>query len=259
MQTLSDVLGKFYVEMNPAVICERLTCNIDAERAKLLGARVCIFNELEPDDKMRVAEVQLLSGADLVPAKPLYKDPISIRPQHQCILTTNHLPSLAEVCIAIIERMIIIPFSVTYCDLNENEQPSQYRRQRDNRLKDRLRDDRSAFVKFIVFGAKAWYESRDLKKSAPSLVKDFTKAYLDDQDSLQKFISVACEQNWRYKESVDHFLHAYNDQNPEHRLTNRSLPSKMRGKGFVKKQIRFGGALVYGFEGIRLINTAFVD
>jgi hypothetical protein len=34
-----SLLGPLYVEMNPGIIVDRNVSNIDAERAKLLGAR----------------------------------------------------------------------------------------------------------------------------------------------------------------------------------------------------------------------------
>ena len=80
----------------------RQVANSDAEHGKLLGARVAVFNELEPGEKLKTSEVQLLSGGDGVPATPKYRDPMTIEPRHLCILTTNHMPQLAEVVVAII-------------------------------------------------------------------------------------------------------------------------------------------------------------
>ena len=108
-QTLQKVLGHNYVEMNCGVIVYRQFSNIDAERAKVLGARIAVFNELKPGDKLKVNEVQLLSGGDLIPAKALYKDPISIIPRHKCLLITNHLPELqGEVTQAITDRLLCV-------------------------------------------------------------------------------------------------------------------------------------------------------
>lgn len=53
MQTLMSVIGPFYVEMNSGMIVDRQISNIDAERGKLLGARVVVFNELKDGDKLK--------------------------------------------------------------------------------------------------------------------------------------------------------------------------------------------------------------
>ncbi|WP_289460427.1 hypothetical protein, partial [Klebsiella pneumoniae] len=71
-QTLSRVLGGFFKAMNSGLICERQVSNIDSERGKLLGARLAVFDELKDGEKLRTQEVQLISGGDGIPARPLY-------------------------------------------------------------------------------------------------------------------------------------------------------------------------------------------
>ena len=72
--------------MNCAIISDSRVCsNIDAERAKLLGARLAVFNELKAGEKLKTNEVQLLTGGDGFPAKALYKDPVTVMPRHLAI------------------------------------------------------------------------------------------------------------------------------------------------------------------------------
>lgn len=252
MQTLAALLGTFYVEMNPAIICERQTCNIDAERAKLQGSRVAVFNELEPGERLKSAETQLLSGGDLIPAKAMYKDPISIVPRHQCFIVTNHLPRLAEVIPAIIERFIVINWPVSFCDLAPGEDATPFRRQRDNDLKALLQNDRAAFLKWIVEGAVSWYATKDLKRNAPDSVKDFTRKYLDEQDSVAGFLAQLCRIGNDLKVGSLALLAAYNKFAPDHQLTSSDFNAKMKAKGFIKKVVRIEGELMQGFVGLSL-------
>eukprot|EP00798_Chlamydomonas_sp_ICE-L_P022681 gene22681-biopygen31344 len=77
-QALQQLLGAYYKEMNCAIISDSRSCsNIDAERAKLIGARLAVFNELKNGEKLKTNEVQLLTGGDGFPAKALYKDPVT--------------------------------------------------------------------------------------------------------------------------------------------------------------------------------------
>jgi hypothetical protein len=63
MQALMNLLGKpFYAEMSCGVIVNRQVANLDAERGKLLGARVAVFNELDPGEKLKTSEVQQLDA-----------------------------------------------------------------------------------------------------------------------------------------------------------------------------------------------------
>ena len=253
MQTLAALLGTFYVEMNPAIICERQTCNIDAERAKLQGSRVVVFNELEPGERLKSAEAQLLSGGDLIPAKPMYKDPMSIVPRHQCFIVTNHLPRLAEVIPAIIERFIVINWPVSFCDLAPEEEATPFRRQRDNDLKALLQNDRPAFLKWIVQGAVSWYATKDLKRNAPDSVKEFTRQYLEEQDVLQRFLSHRCRRGADFKVSTQELLQAYNEYAPDHRLHSKDFVAKMKAKGFAKSFSRIHGNPMQCFTGLELV------
>ena len=251
-QTVRELLGGFCQEMNCAVIFERQTCNIDAERAKLLGTRIALFNEPDENDKLKISEVKLLSGGDGIPAKPLYKDPITIEPQHQCVLISNTLPSLSEVNPAIIERMICVNFPVTFVAIPEGEAETQFRRRRDNSLKDRLKNDKPAFARWLVLGAVAWYATKDLKRNAPEAVKGFTKAYLEDQDSVQKFIDLYCEVGEGYKVGAQALLSAYNDSPESDVMKASSFYSKLKSKGYVKKTIWLHSKTCQGFDCLRL-------
>lgn len=252
MQTLAAILGNFYVEMNPAIICERQTCNIDAERGKLQGSRVAVFNELEPGERLKSAESQLLSGGDLIPAKPMYKDPVSIVPRHQCFIVTNHLPRLAEVIPAIIERFIVINWPVSFCDLAPGEEATPFRRQRDNDLKALLQNDRAAFLKWIVEGAVSWYATKDLKRNAPHSVKEYTRQYLDEQDSVARFIAQGCRLGSDLKVGSVVLLAAYNKFAPDHPLSSTDFNAKMKIKGYTKKLVRIDGEVMQGFTGLSL-------
>ena len=156
MQTMQSILGPFFRELNVAIICDRATCNLDAERAKLQGARIAAFSELAAGEKAKTSEIQLLSGGDGITAKPMYKDPVTIMPRHLCILSTNHLPVLTEVVVATVERLVIVPFPVTFKDLAPGEAQTATVRQRDDGLKERLKNDQPAFLKWLVDGAVAW-------------------------------------------------------------------------------------------------------
>ena len=67
-----------------------------------------------------------------------------------CLLITNHMPELSEVIPAIVERLLVVHFPVTYCDLAPGEEPTLYRRQRDNTLKDRLKANKPGVLKWLV-------------------------------------------------------------------------------------------------------------
>ncbi|PNH01551.1 putative helicase [Tetrabaena socialis] len=252
-QTLASLLGSLYQEMEVGIITERQVSNIGAERAKLLGARIALFNELRPKEKLKTNEVQLLSGGDGIPAKALYKDPITIQPRHLCILSTNHMPELSEVIPAIMERLLCIHFPVTFTDLNGAE-PTLYRRQCDTTLKTRLKQNSAGVLKWFVEGAVAWYASPDLKRSAPLKVREFSRRYFEDQDKLACFIRDHCRQGTDLKTPTAAFLQSFQEQMGV-RLTASDIATAMANKGFEKKKAKVAGfaSSIQCFVGIEVI------
>ena len=242
-QTLQHVLGPFYKSMNTGLICERQVSNIDAERGKLLGARIAVFDELKHGERLKTHEVQLLSGGDGIPARPLYSDPVTIVPHHLCILSTNHMPQLSEVIPAIVERLVCINFPVTFVDLLPGEEPTRFRRQKDAGAKRALEADRQGVLKWLVNGAVAWYamsaQGQSLKKCAPPQVTEFSRQYFDEQDRLAAFLKERCQLGDGLTVRTAELLAAYNEGlDREAKVDERWLAAAMRTKGFEKKKVR---------------------
>eukprot|EP00798_Chlamydomonas_sp_ICE-L_P027863 gene27863-biopygen8439 len=181
-----------------------VACNLDAERAKLIGARIAVFNELKPGEKLKTNEVQLLTGGDGFPVKAIYKNPVTVMPKHLAILVTNHMPEMSEVIVALVERILAIPFTVTFRDLIPGESETATLRQCDQTMKEKLKspEGQSALFAWLVEGAVAWYGGTEsLKAMAPTKVSEFTRKYLAEQDTVQAFLTDNCELGKTFRES----------------------------------------------------------
>ncbi len=252
-QMLQNVLGSFYSEMNCGLIVDRQVSNIDAERHKLLGSRIAVFNELKPNEKLKTNEVQLLSGADQIPCKALYQDPISLSPHHLCILVTNHMPTVTEVIPAIMERLLCIHFPVTFMDLPEGTQPTANIKQRDNDLKDKLLANKKGFLKWLVDGAVEWYRTQDLKRNCPPQVKEFGDNYFEEQDVLACFIKEMCDvTDSNAKVKTNDFLNTFNQWSDMVQHNDRTIVKAMLTKNFEKDKARVNGKPEWVFKRIKL-------
>ena len=255
-QALTWLMGGFYQEMNCAIIIDARVCtNIDTERAKLLGSRLAVFNELKGGEKLKTNEVQLLSGGDGIPAKALYKDPITVMPRHLCLLTTNYMPEMGgEVITAIVERLLCIEFPVTFRDLMPGEEETATLCQVDKTIKARMKsaDGQSALFAWLVEGSIEWYRRPGtLKRDAPAKVRAFTKAYLEEQDRVQSFLMENCEFGEGKRVSSMDIFYRYQDATNE-QVTNKWFHAQMKSKGFIKKRVTISGEYVNGYDGLML-------
>jgi phage/plasmid-associated DNA primase len=253
--------------MNCAIISDSRVCsNIDAERAKLLGARLAVFNELKAGEKLKTNEVQLLTGGDGFPAKALYKDPVTVMPRHLAILVTNYMPEMSEVISAMVERLLVVEFPVTFRDLIPGESETATLRQCDRTLKDRLKspEGQSALFAWLVEGAVAWYggyacgRKDGLKSVAPGKVREYTMTYLADQDRVQAFLAEHCEFGEGLRESSASLFQRYKEESDGVATSDKWFHGQMKSKGFVKKVIRVGGIPTNGYVGLQLRKTQFV-
>jgi putative DNA primase/helicase len=258
LQIVQYLLGDhFFKVANNGIITHRKTSNIDAERGVLLGARIVNFKELEAGERLKTSEVQLLTGGDGIPARPLYHDPMVIQPRFLLILETNHMPVMDPVIPASVERTVILDFKVTFTDLLPGEEPSQFRRQTDKDLKAKLKGPLAAsFLRWLVMGAVSWYANKGLKLNAPADVVEFTRQYFEEQDTFLQFLTSRCEAGPNHQATSAELLDAYNEWVGcgEKHLTSKQLTPLMSIKGFLKKNTRIGGGPpIMCFHGIRLL------
>ncbi|GAX85371.1 hypothetical protein CEUSTIGMA_g12789.t1 [Chlamydomonas eustigma] len=212
-QCLSMILGNMFVDMNVGLICsaQNKIANEDAELHKLLGARIALFKESGDGNMLRKERVQLMSGGDGIPCRRLYCDATTLKPHHLCILETNTMPTIDQVIPSIMQRLICIPFPVTFRSLSPGEEWSATVQPRDNDLKSKLRDQKKAILKWLVQGAVRWYATKDLRTNAPLAVREFTTSYLAEQDLVNVFIDEECVVDGGAKVSAVEFIKRFQD------------------------------------------------
>ncbi|KAK9830116.1 hypothetical protein WJX72_009852 [[Myrmecia] bisecta] len=253
MQSIKNLLTGtgFYVQAHLGLLCDRRTSNIDAERAKLQGGRIIVFNELKPEDRVIMDDFKILSGGDGLPAARKYGQPFTLVPQYLPICCTNVLPDLPVVDTATVERQIVVHFPVTFVNLAAGEAATPLRRQRDNGLKQKMHEHKPELLAWLVLGAKEWYEKGGLKKDAPAKVKEATNEYLRDQDTISRVLHECCNESEGSKESSSELLKAYNGWS-DTRVTAKEMTCLLRSKGFTKVKVKLDGMSVQGYHNLQL-------
>ncbi|GAX86414.1 hypothetical protein CEUSTIGMA_g13824.t1 [Chlamydomonas eustigma] len=266
-QTLQNILGEDFVkDMEVGLICgdDRSLSNSSASMVKLGGSRIALFKESKEDEVLKTNVVQLLTGGDRIPCRDVYASAVSLTPRHLSILETNHLPSLGgDVIPAMVERIMVVHFPVTFKgDLLPGESWTPLVQPADKTLKGRLKDMRCSFLTWLVQGSIVWYRDRNLKSSAPSAVKEFTRQYMLAEDLMAQFIEAACTIGPYNRISSNELVEYYNEwlrhtTNTRKRIDNRGMATLMNRKGFYKKSTRVNGVPTKGYEGIRVDEDRF--
>jgi putative DNA primase/helicase len=181
-----------------------------------------------------------MTGGDGIPARPLYHDPMTITPRHLCVLATNHMPELSVVLPAMVQRLVVVPFPVTFVDLLPDEPPSRYRRQMDAGLKARLAANLEGVLRWLVEGAVEWYAlPGGLRREAPEQVLEHGRRYFEEQDRLGAFISQHCRLGKDLAVPTSDLLAAYNAANEDAKLGTKTCPPPPSSNKTLSDGLRF--------------------
>ena len=140
-------------------------------------------NETDEERKLSTSLVKWLVGGDTITARPLYgKEDITFRPTHTLFLLTNHKPQVDANDYALWKRLHLIPFTQSFVD-----RPSEpHEHLRDPDLIFRFTHiEAMGILAWAVKGCLSWQEHG---LYLPETIKDTTREYAEEEDSLTPFL-----------------------------------------------------------------------
>ena len=213
--------------------------------AALRGKRLAWVDEIERDDRVNVATVQMVTGGGPITARPAFATrPITFRPSHLFILSTNFRPQAESDYIALWDRIQLLPFEVRFVD-----DPKEGERRKDPELKDKLLEELPGILAWAVRGFMDFL-ARGQRLAPPDRVKLATEAYRRENDTVARFIEEACilEEGARVRAQEIHDAYtAWCEEEGEKSIRKQDFAKKMKERfGYVRsKGSRF-------YVGIRL-------
>ncbi|KAF8924262.1 hypothetical protein EDD21DRAFT_429505 [Dissophora ornata] len=159
----------------------------------LRGARICIKEEAEPKDRLSTEILKTVTGGGSITMRGAYSREFeTFKPMCLPILVCNHRPEVDVTDEAMMRRIVVVPFHNVYTTPDDPKRPynvdNPNYRLRDPELKHKLLKEnaREQFLVWLVQGAVAWYENKDLSKQPPAMLRAFQEDN-DENDKLQLF------------------------------------------------------------------------
>lgn len=153
----------------------------------LRGKRIVWASEVPEGRRFSAGRVKWLTGDDTITGRAPYgRHQISFRPTHKLILLTNHKPHAPANDYAFWSRIHLIPFTLSFVD----DPKEDHQRQRDPRLPQKLREEASGVLSWLVQGCLLWQQ---YGLEPPDEVKAATAEYRQDEDLIGKFITERCQ------------------------------------------------------------------
>ncbi len=243
LDIISDILGDYACNMQPETLMVKQYNNgANSDIARLRGAR--FVTSVEPNEGTRLNEglIKQLTGGDRVTARFQYGHEFEYVPEFKIWMGTNHKPIIRGTDLGIWRRMHLIPFQV---QIPED--------QVDKNLKEKLRQEYSAILNWILEGCLLWQQEG---LTMPKAVKQAVNEYKSDMDIIQAFIEECCEvvTSECYTGATELYT-AYTRWaavNNEYVCSGRKFSMELEKKGFQKKRSngsKFKGICVCNHSG----------
>lgn len=187
MHVLGDVVSPVPVEMLLDQGRSRSAAAPSPDIMALKGVRIAVAAEADENRRFSMGRVKWLTGNDPLTGRwPNDKFPVTFMPTHKLFLLTNDLPHASANDYAFWERVCVIPFRLSFV----NREPARdFERRADLGLFDRLKEEASGILAWLVRGCIEW---RRAGLDPPAVVKEATKRYRADEDYLQDWIDERC-------------------------------------------------------------------
>jgi len=191
MEIISAILGTLCRSIRPEVLLDQgrvaNPSGASPEIMAMRGARILIASETDENCRISSPRVKFFTGGDkMVGRGPYDRFDQEFEPNHTIFLLSNHKPHAPADDFAFWERIILIPFEVSFVDRepkNENE------RRANPNLKNELEKELPGILAWMVRGCLEW---RETGLEAPGIVKEAVEEYRRDEDIIADFIDDCC-------------------------------------------------------------------
>lgn len=213
----------------------------------LHGKRIVWANETDEGRKLNVSKVKWLAGEDTLVGRHVQgKKEIRFKPTHTLFLQTNHKPRIPADDQAIWQRVLLIPFNMSFVD----DPKKANERKRDPYMRQKLVSEAPGILAWLVKGFIEYY---NYGLNPPELVKANTEKYREDEDVLGQFISERCSISKSSKQQAGPLHTAYKAWCESN--SYKPLGSRKFGERMVEKYDRVDEGCRY-YMGIELNATS---
>ena len=175
-----SILADYAVSVPIEVFVANSRLNLEYYRARMVGARLVTASETEAGATWSESLIKELTGNEApLSARDPYGKPFTFLPHFKLCLVGNHAPRLKGRTPAMERRLRVVPFT------NEPAQP-------DPELKDKLRAEYPAILRWMLDGCGQW---RAKRLGTSKAISEATSAYFQQQDGFRRWMEECCHLN----------------------------------------------------------------
>jgi P4 family phage/plasmid primase-like protien len=180
LSVITGIMGDYHVAVPIEVFTAGSRINLEYYRAQMAGARLVTASETEQQAIWSETLIKDLTGNDtMLSGRNPFGKPFIFRSQAKVLIIGNYAPKLKSRSVAMERRLRVAPF------LHQPPKP-------DPDLKDKLRAEYPAILRKFIDSCLRW---RTFRLGYPTVVKQATERYFEQQDAFRRWTDERCEFN----------------------------------------------------------------
>lgn len=249
LETIAEVLGPLVGPIQSEMLLDqghiRSSAAPSPDIMGLRGRRLVWASESDEGRRFSPSRVKWLSGGDTLTGRyPHDKYPIQFRPSHKLILLTNSKPQAPSDDHPFWERLILIPFGLSYVD---RDPVAPHERKANKDLRDQLRTEGPGILAWLVTGCLE-YQRQGL--NTPKAALEAAAKYRKDEDILAPFIDEHITVNTMARTSASELFDRFSkwyEENVSKKGISQTRFGRIMGKRFERDKIE-GKSVYIGVE-----------
>ena len=179
-EVLGDIFGSYAWKLPSTALMSKANESHPTSIAQLAGVRIALSSEVSDDAFWNASLIKELTGDDTLTARWMRCDEFSFKRTHKHLVLGNHRPQIRVVDPALMQRMKLVPFSVSFAGREDPE------------LKQKLHAEYGQILSWLISGHEQWI-SNNRKLPFCEAVEASTKDYVEAQSTTAKWLDERCQ------------------------------------------------------------------
>ena len=176
---LFSILGEYAHKLPSSALMSKKHESHPSELTGLRGVRMALSSEIEEGSFWNEARLKELTGDEFITARYMGRDAFTFTKSHKHLILGNHRPQIKTVDEAIKNRVLLVPFDVSFAG------------REDRNLPQKIRAEAGFVLHWLIEGHTAWMENgKRLPKC--DAVERATKGYFASQSTIEMWVDECC-------------------------------------------------------------------
>ena len=223
VEIIQGIMGSFFCKtIDTSVIIKKGKKNAGQASPEIevldYGLRLGLLSETDDGDKLNESLIKNITGYDPISYRPLYGKQKDFKTETKLCMLTNNKPYF-KLSTSMVDRLRFIDFKSRF--LNDNELKNEKAIKEDGSLKEcyykadpeLIRNLKTIYKKYVLLwmakGAKKFYEDGHLNIPDDKVLIEENRSYINELDSVQRFINEAAVIDEDEKTSITEVKSAY--------------------------------------------------